>query len=220
MKYAFYCLLFLTGCQMTPRYHQRGFHIQWQYRAGQNRLEAQPIQQKSRVVNSTVKTPQASVAKLILTNQSNEQIHQSCARVIKCGSSNSLSPKQRVKIIQPIRFHAIQGLPALRPIKKLWPNIVQISKPKDRDVRLENAAIVCYSIGLAVVLLSWLLASDVIFGLGGIALFAGVIFVFILGFGNVHHAFTGYMSILSVLGAIFLIAKFGYLDQLISALNH
>jgi len=70
---------------MTPRYHQRGFHIQWQYRAGQNRPEAQPTQQKSKVVFSTAKTSRASVAKLILTNQSDEQIHQSSAPIIKWG---------------------------------------------------------------------------------------------------------------------------------------
>ncbi|MFM7639458.1 MAG: hypothetical protein ACKO67_06990 [Bacteroidota bacterium] len=220
MKYAFYCLLLLTGCRMTPRYHQRGFQVQCQYCVGQNRLEVQPIQHKLRAVISTAKTQPESVAKMVLTNPIYEQIHQSSAPVIKCESSNSLSPKQPVKIIQTIRLNSIQRLPALNPKQKSWPHIVQINKRKDRDVRLENAAIVCYSIGLAVVLLSWLLANDVIFGLGSIALFAGVVFVSILGFGNVHHAFTGYMSILSVLGAIFLIAKFGYLDQLISALNH
>lgn len=133
------------------------------------------------------------------------------------GSSNYLSPKQPVKIIQTIRLNSIHRLPGLKSIQKSWPHYVQINKRKDRDVRLENAAILCYSIGLAVVLLSWLLANELIFVIGSILLMVGLMCVLVLGFSNVRHAFNGYMSIFTIIGVLVVLVKLGFIDELLSA---
>ena len=93
-----------------------------------------------------------------------------------------------------------------------------VFKPKDREGRLELGSVLCYAMGLLLVLLSWAMASEIVFTLGAFLLAGGAIFFLALGINNVTHSFTGYMTIFTVLGAIYLIIKFGYLTQLVAFL--
>jgi hypothetical protein len=97
---------------------------------------------------------------------------------------------------------------------------VSIFKPKDREGRLELTAMICYSIGLAMVLVSWALASEWIFIVGAFLLTCGAIAVLALGINNITHSFNGYMTIFTVLGAVYLIARFGWLEELANAWKH
>jgi hypothetical protein len=97
---------------------------------------------------------------------------------------------------------------------------VSIFKPKDREGRLELIAMICYSIGLAMVLVSWALASEWIFIVGAFLLTCGAIAVLALGINNITHSFNGYMTIFTVLGAVYLIARFGWLEELANAWKH
>ena len=84
---------------------------------------------------------------------------------------------------------------------------------------MELTAMICYSIGLAMVLVSWALASEWIFIVGAFLLTCGAIAVLALGINNITHSFNGYMTIFTVLGAVYLIARFGWLEELVTALT-
>jgi vacuolar-type H+-ATPase subunit I/STV1 len=95
-----------------------------------------------------------------------------------------------------------------------------VIKPQDREDKLESVAFLCYSIGLALLLISWALASEWIFGIGALLLACGAIAVLALGLNNITRAYVGYMTIFTLLGAIYMLVRFGWLDDLISAWKH
>jgi hypothetical protein len=94
-----------------------------------------------------------------------------------------------------------------------------VFKPKDRDDRLELSAILSYAVGLLLALISWALASELIFAIGAVFLAAGLILCLVLGFNNITHSFAGYMSVFTILGTIYMLARFGFLDELLSVLK-
>jgi hypothetical protein len=105
----------------------------------------------------------------------------------------------------------------LQPTNKKAKNQGSLDKRTEKEDRLEKGATLCFAVGLAVVLLSWWLASDLIFTAGFLVLLAGLMCTLTLGFNNVRHAFNGYMSIITILGALVVITKMGFLDELLAA---
>jgi hypothetical protein len=123
----------------------------------------------------------------------------------QAGSRNN-RPENHVSSM--VQFRQIRTLPKPKP---------SIFKPQDREDKLESVAFLCYSIGLALLLISWALASEWIFGIGALLLACGAIAVLALGLNNITRAYVGYMTIFTLLGAIYMLARFGWLDDLISA---
>ena len=105
----------------------------------------------------------------------------------------------------------------LKPTYKKAKYQGSLDKRTEKEDRLEKGATLCFAVGLAVVLLSWWLASDLIFTAGFLVLLAGLMCTLTLGFNNVRHAFNGYMSIITILGALVVITRMGFLDELLAA---
>ena len=216
MKYLVFLMIVLSGCGVTPRYHQRGFHVSW---LGNARLSGSS--------KDGVKTTQNRHAKSENVRLENREVaSESKATVVD--SIIALQGSQG-----PINRYLNQGSPAKHrpinvhssPLKSVITGHapkpkVSIFKPKDREGRLELTAMICYSIGLAMVLVSWALASEWIFIVGAFLLTCGAIAVLALGINNITHSFNGYMTIFTVLGAVYLIARFGWLEELANAWKH
>jgi hypothetical protein len=124
-------------------------------------------------------------------------------------SSWNYRPENHVSSI--VQFRQLRTLPKPKP---------NMFKTQDREDKLESAAFICYTIGLTLLLISWALASEWIFGIGAFLLAGGAIVVLVLGLSNITRAYVGYMTIFTLLGAIYMLARFGWLDDLISAWKH
>ena len=214
MKYLFFLMIFLSGCGVTPRYHQRGFHVSW--------LDNARLSGSSK---DGVKTTQNRHSKSENVRLENHEVAGE-SKAIVVDSIIALQGSQG-----PINRYLNQGSPAKHrpihvhssPLKSVITGHapkpkVSIFKPKDREGRLELGSVLCYAVGLLLVLLSWAMASEIVFTIGAFLLAGGAIFFLALGINNVTHSFTGYMTIFTVLGAIYLIIKYGYLTQLVAFL--
>jgi hypothetical protein len=216
MKYLVFLMIVLSGCGVTPRYHQRGFQVSW---LGNARLSGSS--------KDGVKTTQNRHSKSENVRLENREV----AGESKATVVDSIIAVQGAQ--GPINRYLNQGSPAKHrpinvhssPLKSVITGHapkpkVSIFKPKDREGRLELTAMICYSIGLAMVLVSWALASEWIFIVGAFLLTCGAIAVLALGINNITHSFNGYMTIFTVLGAVYLIARFGWLEELANAWKH
>lgn len=223
MKYLVLFLVVISGCQITPRYHQRGFqvslrgshsarplagnistkssnhlrHSNIQFSVSPCRDHCQDTAHRWGGDPGDMSINNSASSRLLARNQIHHAVNyaKNCD-VKKFGRTEIFS---RRMYSQPPKKHSV-------------------FKPKDRDDRLELSAILSYAVGLLLALISWALASELIFAIGAVFLAVGAIFFLALGINNVTHSFTGYMTIFTVLGAIYLIIKFGYLTQLVAFL--
>ncbi len=223
VKYLVLLLVVISGCQITPRYHQRGFqvslrgshtarpsagnistkssnhlrHSNIQFSVSPCHDHCQDTAQRWGVDPGDMSINNSASSRLLARNQIHHALNyaKNCD-VKKYGTTETFS---RRMYSQPPKKHSV-------------------FKPKDRDDRLELSAILSYAVGLLLALISWALASELIFAIGAVFLAGGAIFFLALGINNVTHSFTGYMTIFTVLGAIYLIIKFGYLTQLVAFL--
>lgn len=214
-------MVFLTGCQVTQRYHHRGVHIDWFCGSKKSKsiglamsksapttiTSAQVLTEKS--LNSHTERTDTNDSIYREVGEVSEMIVQHTNQDVFCENCGSYEMKPDGLPIEKLRQN--KNLPKPKP---------NIFKPKDREDRLELAAFLCYSVGLALVLLSWALTSEWIFGVGAFLLFCGCMSVLVLGINKITYAFNGYMTIFTILGAIYLIGRFGWLDDLLSAWKH
>lgn len=213
MKYVAILLVFLSGCSVVPRYHQRGFHVSWfsdgrslgSSLGGIKTTTIRKVNSENLSFNSQEMAGDSKAGfKDSVICFGATQAHPNDA-LYQAGSRNN-RPENHVSSI--VQFRQLQTLPKPKP---------SIFKPQDREDKLESVAFLCYSIGLALLLISWALASEWIFGIGALLLACGAIAVLALGLNNITRAYVGYMTIFTLLGAIYMLARFGWLDDLISA---
>jgi hypothetical protein len=222
MKYAVWSLLLLAGCQITPRYHQRGLHIDLHPSIGKikshktltrtdefgpqatasPRMEAS---ERSSIESQSTK-PESGVTSGKIARTENELATEKFVPVF----STVFDSKPHLGVVNSI-------LKPLKPTYKKAKYQGSLDKRTEKEDRLEKGATLCFAVGLAVVLLSWWLASDLIFTAGFLVLLAGLMCTLTLGFNNVRHAFNGYMSIITILGALVVITRMGFLDELLAA---
>lgn len=216
MKYVAILLVFLSGCSVVPRYHQRGFHVSWLGDGtslggsldGIKTTKVRKVNSENLSFNGQEMAYDSKVGfKDSIIRFGVTQAHPSDA--LNQTSSWNYRPENHVSSI--VQFRQLRTLPKPKP---------NIFKPQDREDKLESAAFICYTIGLTLLLISWALASEWIFGIGAFLLAGGAIVVLVLGLSNITRAYVGYMTIFTLLGAIYMLARFGWLDDLISAWKH
>ena len=216
MKYAIIALLLLSGCRITPRYHQRGFSIDWHIVKNQVHFVAD-------------KSPSKRNSGLLDLNQSKDGNTESDYGQFYV-ASNQEKPQLQLENSTlgspPWKFLELphskdSGAVQLfaDPLTTQWMSgrTRTLEKRSDREVRLESAAMLCYAVGLVLVLISWYLANELVFLIGSLILLAGLMCVLVMGMSNIRHAFNGYMSIFTILGVLAVLWKLGYLDDLLSA---
>ena len=223
MKYLVLLLVVLGGCQITPRYHNRGFQVSLRNNYSVNPSSKESVIQRK--LNLGSRKIQSSVS--VVTDRCADS---ACGwlRASNVLPMNQLENKALAQMNIGNRFvpQLDLGVRQQRAITAQFnrvhhnepPKKHSVFKPKDREGRLELGSVLCYAVGLLLVLLSWAMASEIVFTLGAFLLAGGAIFFLALGINNVTHSFTGYMTIFTVLGAIYLIIKFGYLTQLVAFL--
>lgn len=223
MKYLVLLLVILGGCQITPRYHNRGFQVSLRNNYSVNPSSKESVTLRKLYLGS--RKIQSSVS--VVTDRCADS---ACAwrRASNVLPMNQLENKALAQMNIGNRFvqHSDLGVRQQRAITAQFnrvhrnepPKKHSVFKPKDREGRLELGSVLCYAVGLLLVLLSWAMASEIVFTIGAFLLAGGAIFFLALGINNVTHSFTGYMTIFTVLGAIYLIIKFGYLTQLVAFL--
>lgn len=223
MKYLVLLLVVLGGCQITPRYHNRGFQVSLRNNYSVNPSSKESVIQRK--LNLGSRKIQSSVS--VVTGRCADT---ACGwiRASNVLPMNQLENKALAQMNIGNRFvpQLDLGVRQQRAITAQFnrvhrnepPKKHSVFKPKDREGRLELGSVLCYAVGLLLVLLSWAMASEIVFTLGAFLLAGGAIFFLALGINNVTHSFTGYMTIFTVLGAIYLIIKFGYLTQLVAFL--
>ncbi len=224
VKYLVLLLVVISGCQITPRYHQRGFQVSLRGShtarpsAGNISTKSSNHLRHSNIQFSVspchdhcqdtahrwggdpgdMSINNSASSRLLARNQIHHAVNyaKNCD-VKKYGTTETFS---RRMYSQPPKKHSV-------------------FKQKDRDDRLELSAILSYAVGLLLALISWALASELIFAIGAVFLAAGLILCLVLGFNNITHSFAGYMSVFTILGTIYMLARFGFLDELLSALK-
>jgi hypothetical protein len=223
MKYLVLLLVVLGGCQITPRYHNRGFQVSLRNNYSVNQSSKESVTQRKLYLGS--RKIQSSMS--VVTDRCADS---TCGwlRASNVLPINQLEKKALAQMNIGNRFvpQLDLGVRQQRAITAQFnrvhrnepPKKHSVFKPKDREGRLELGSVLCYAVGLLLVLLSWAMASEIVFTLGAFLLAGGAIFFLALGINNVTHSFTGYMTIFTVLGAIYLIIKFGYLTQLVAFL--
>lgn len=223
MKYLVLLLVVLGGCQITPRYHNRGFQVSLRNNYSVNPSSKESVTQRKLYLGS--RKIQSSVS--VVTDRCADT---ACGwiRASNVLPMNQLENKALAQMNIGNRFvpQLDLGVRQQRAITAQFnrvhrnepPKKHSVFKPKDREGRLELGSVLCYAVGLLLVLLSWAMASEIVFTIGAFLLAGGAIFFLALGINNVTHSFTGYMTIFTVLGAIYLIIKFGYLTQLVAFL--
>lgn len=216
MKYVAILLVFLSGCSVVPRYHQRGFHVSW-FSDGRS-LGSSPEGIKTTTIRK-VNSENLSFNSQEMASDSKAGFKDSIIRfgVTQAHPSDALNQTSSWNYRPENHVSSIVQFRQLRTLPKPKPNIF---KPQDREDKLESAAFICYTIGLTLLLISWALASEWIFGIGAFLLAGGAIVVLVLGLSNITRAYVGYMTIFTLLGAIYMLARFGWLDDLISAWKH
>lgn len=223
MKYLVLLLVVLGGCQITPRYHNRGFQVSLRNNYSVNPSSKESVTQRKLYLGS--RKIQSSMS--VVTDRCADS---ACGwlRTSNVLPMNQLENKALAQMNIGNRFvpQLDLGVRQQRAITAQFnrvhrnepPKKHSVFKPKDREGRLELGSVLCYAVGLLLVLLSWAMASEIVFTIGAFLLAGGAIFFLALGINNVTHSFTGYMTIFTVLGAIYLIIKFGYLTQLVAFL--
>jgi hypothetical protein len=223
MKYLVLLLVVLGGCQITPRYHNRGFQVSLRNNYSVNPSSKESVTQRKLYLGS--RKIQSSMS--VVTDRCADS---ACGwiRASNVIPMNQLENKALAQMNIGNRFvpQLDLGVRQQRAITAQFnrvnrnepPKKHSVFKPKDREGRLELGSVLCYAMGLLLVLLSWAMASEIVFTIGAFLLAGGAIFFLALGINNVTHSFTGYMTIFTVLGAIYLIIKFGYLTQLVAFL--
>jgi hypothetical protein len=222
MKYVVWSLLLLAGCQITPRYHQRGLHIDLHPAVGEMKshktvAKAEKVRQQASAsprmeasefcsIESQSTKPESGVTSGKVYRTENELATEKSVPVF----STVFDSKPHLGVVNSI-------LKPLKPTNKKAKYQGSLDKRTEKEDRLEKGATLCFALGLAVVLLSWWLASDLIFTAGFLVLLAGLMCTLTLGFNNVRYAFNGYMSIITILGALVVITRMGFLDELLAA---
>ena len=223
MKYLVFFLIVLGGCQITPRYHNRGFQVSLRNNYSVNPSSKESVTQRK--LNLGSRKIQSSMS--VVTDRCADTAWGGirASHVIPTIQLETKVLAQRNKGDRPVRHSDLRvGKQLLatahlhRVHYSLPPKKHSVFKPTDREDWLELGSILCYAVGLLLVLLSWAMASEIVFTIGAFLLAGGAIFFLALGINNVTHSFTGYMTIFTVLGAIYLIIKFGYLTQLVAFL--
>lgn len=223
VKYLVLFLVVISGCQITPRYHQRGFQVSLRgsYSA---RPSAGNISTKS---SNHLRHSNIQFSVSPCHDHCQDTAHRwggdpGDMSINNSGSSRLLARNQIHHALSYAKNCDVKKFGRTEIFSRRMysqpPKKHSVFKPKDRDDRLELSAILSYAVGLLLALISWALASELIFAIGAVFLAVGAIFFLALGINNVTHSFTGYMTIFTVLGAIYLIIKFGYLTQLVAFL--
>lgn len=224
MKYLVFFLLVLGGCQITPRYHNRGFQVSLRNNYSVNPSSKESVTQRKLYLGS--RKIQSSM--YVVTDRCADT---ACggiraSHVIPTIQLETKVLAQRNKGDRPVRHSDLRvGKQLLatahlhRVHYSLPPKKHSVFKPTDREDWLELGSILCYAVGLLLVLLSWAMASEIVFTIGAFLLAGGLAFCLVLGFNHITHTFSGYMSVLTILGAIYLLVRFGFLDELLSVLK-
>ena len=224
MKYLVLLLVVLGGCQITPRYHNRGFQVSLRNNYSVNPSSKESVTQRKLYLGS--RKIQSSVS--VFTDRCSDT---ACGwlRASNVLPMNQLENKALAQRNIGNRFvpQLDLGVRQQRAITAQFnrvhrnepPKKHSVFKPKDREGRLELGSVLCYAMGLLLVLLSWAMASEIVFTLGAFLLAGGLAFCLELGFNNITHTFSGYMSVLTILGAIYLLVRFGFGDDLLSVLK-
>ncbi len=225
MKYLILLLVVLSGCQIVPRYHQRGFQVSLRSHLAVRRPTANISAKAHKQVRHTdfqnMASPnddQVNETSCSWGGDSNftafNVVGSQCLPESNLGNGSSLG-RSRESFVK--HFGTTANFNCV--INRQPPKKHSIFRPKDRNDRLELGSILCYASGLLLVLISWALANEVVFAVGAVFLAAGLVVCLSLGFNNIKHTFPGYMSVFTILGTIYMLARFGFLDELLSALK-
>lgn len=223
MKYLVLLLVVLGGCQITPRYHNRGFQVSLRNNYSVNPSSKESVTQRKLYLGSRKLQSSVSVVTDRCADSACGWIRDSNVVPMNQLENKTLAQRNIGNRFVPQLDLGVRQQRAItaqfnRVHRNEPPKKHSVFKPKDREGRLELGSVLCYAVGLLLVLLSWAMASEIVFTLGAFLLAGGAIFFLALGINNVTHSFTGYMTIFTVLGAIYLIIKFGYLTQLVAFL--
>lgn len=224
MKYLILLLVVLSGCQIVPRYHQRGFQVSLMSHLAVRRptenISAKAHKQVRHTDFQNLVSPNDNQVNETSCNWGGDSNFIAINMVgSQCLLESNLS--NRTLILSWESFVKQFGTMANDNcvINRQPPKKHSIFRPKDHNDRLELGSILCYASGLLLVLISWALANEVVFAVGAVFLAAGLVVCLSLGFNNIKHTFPGYMSVFTILGTIYMLARFGFLDDLLSNLK-
>lgn len=192
----------LTGCQITPRYHQRGLSLSW--RSSGSTYAVKPFRSElkmGRVVTEIsadsgcykLNSGDVKSVELLKISANNESKRIPCMRVFQMDNkhSNKLNPKPKSK---------------------------NQSEKERRAENLELGSMISYSVGAILLLLSWWILSDTLAIFGMLAMAVGFGLLLENGLMNIKHRYTIWMSVVTLLGLVYILAKTGLLLEFIAAI--
>jgi hypothetical protein len=224
MKYLVFFLIVLGGCQITPRYHNRGFQVSLRNNYSVNPSSKESVTQGklylgSRKIQSSMSVVTDRCADTAWGEIRASHVMPTIQLETKVLAQRNIGNRFVPQLDLGVRQQRAITAQFNRVNRNEPPKKHSVFKPTDREDWLELGSILCYAVGLLLVLLSWAMASEIVFTIGAFLLAGGLAFCLVLGFNQITHTFSGYMSVLTILGAIYLLVRFGFLDELLSVLK-